>query len=339
MHAQSFRNQIAAADTKRNQLASDGRFLHFFRNHSYNPAVPLPLPAMNDDHDLAGSSPDATSFDDGPYPALKTFLLSRGVPRHKQTAEVAGLLGLAKTSVFRKFKGESSFSLPELKVIADHFATDVDTLRGLAPGHADRGPGGASTEAARLHLPGLPPQGQLQPGPALADDDVCDLVAVRIGEQWHVHAGSSPEVRGQVRHSIVSLRLASAPRPRVALLEDDDNAAAVVAMALEGEGMVVQTHKTSADLSASLARRPFQGYVIDWLLGAGTAEAAIRQIRAGQPSAPIAITTGALHTGAETEGSLIPFAEQFSVGIFEKPFRQAVLASYLRRGMTEPSPR
>lgn len=179
----------------------------------------------------------------------------------------------------------------------------------------------------------------MQPGPALAADDVCDLVAVRIGEQWHVHAGSSPEVRGHVRHGIASLRLTSAPRPRVALLEDDDNAAAVVAMALEGEGMVVQTHKTSADLSASLARRPFQGYVIDWLLGAGTAEAAIRQIRAGQPSAPIAITTGALHTGAETEGSLIPFAEQFSVGIFEKPFRQAVLASYLRRGMTDPSPR
>ncbi len=53
---------------------------------------------MNDDPDLAGSNPDATSLDDGPYPALKAFLLSRGVPRHKQTAEVAGLLGLAKTS-------------------------------------------------------------------------------------------------------------------------------------------------------------------------------------------------------------------------------------------------
>ena len=64
-----------------------------------------------------------------------------------------------------------------------------------------------------------------------------------------------------------------------------------------------------------------------------TAEAAIRHIRARQPKAPIAITTGALHTGAETEGSLIPFAEQFGVGIFEKPFRQAVLASYLRRGL------
>ena len=282
---------------------------------------------MNDDPDFPS--------EEGPYPALKAFLLSRGVPRHKQTAEVAGLLGLAKTSVFRKFKGESSFSLPELKVIADHFATDVDTLRGLATGHADRVTTGASPEPARLHLPGLPAHGQLQPGAVLAEDDVCDLVAVRLGEQWHVFAGDAPETRGPVRHGIASLRITSVPRPRVALLEDDDNAAAVVAMALDGEGMVVQTHKTPADLAASLARRPFQAYVIDWLLVGGTAEAAIRQIRARQPTVPIAITTGALHTGAETEGSLIPFAEQFSVGIFEKPFRQAVLASYLRRGMTE----
>jgi CheY-like chemotaxis protein len=287
---------------------------------------------MTDDHEPSSDSP---SSEDGPYSVLKAFLLSRGVPRHKQTAEVAGLLGLAKTSVFRKFKGESSFSLPELKVIADHFATDVDTLRGLAatPVAAGVGPAGP----ARLHLPGMPTHGMLQPGPALADDDICDLVAVRTDDHWEVHPAASPAVRGRVCHSVVSLRISSTPRARVALLEDDDNAAAIVAMALEGEGMVVQTYRTSADLVASLARRPCQAYVIDWLLGGGTAEEAIRQIRQRQPSVPIAITTGALHTGAETEGALIPFAEQFSAGIFEKPFRQAVLASYLRRGIAAPT--
>lgn len=288
---------------------------------------------MTEDPDLPGAAGDTSPLDDGPYPALKAFLLGRGVPRHKQTAEVAGLLGLAKTSVFRKFKGDSSFSLPELKVIADHFGTEVDTLRGLPAGHADRSAAGIGTETARLHLPGLPSQGHLQPGPVLADDDVCDLVAVRLAETWEVFSGNAPEVGGRVRHSVVSLRISSLPRPRVAVLEDDDNAAAVVALALEGEGMVVQAHRTSLDLLAAVGRRPCQAYVVDWLLGGDTAEAAIRQIRARQPNVPIAITTGALHTGAETEGSLIPFAEQFGAGIFEKPFRHAVLASYLRRGI------
>ena len=279
---------------------------------------------MTDDTDLASPA------DDGPYGALKAFLLVRGVPRHKQTAEVAGLLGLAKTSVFRKFKGESSFSLPELKVLADHFGTDVDTLRGQT-GAADRAGGGGS-ETATLHLPGLPATGQLQPGPLLADDDLCDLVAVKRGDRWEVHPGDAPGGRGLARHGVAWRRLAGPPRPRGALLEDDDNAAAVVAMALEAQGMVVQTFQASADLLAVVARRPFQGYVVDWLLGGDTAEAAIRQIRQRQPATPIAITTGALHTGAETEGTLIPFAESCSAGIFEKPFRHAVLASYLRRG-------
>jgi CheY-like chemotaxis protein len=287
---------------------------------------------MNDDHDPHGP------LDDGPYPALKAFLLGRGIPRHKQTAEVAGLLGLAKTSVFRKFKGESSFSQPELKVIADHFATDVDTLIGVSGSLAERSGSAGAPEPARLHVPGLPASGQLQVGPLLAPDDLCDLVAVRQADGWAVYPGDADATRGVPRHSIASLRISSAPRQRVALLEDDSNAAAVVAMALEGEGMVVHTYHAAADLVGSLDRRPCQAYVIDWLLGGGTAERAIRQIRARQPNVPIAITTGALHTGAETEGSLIPFAEAFSVGIFEKPFRQAVLASYLRRGMA-PAPR
>jgi len=188
---------------------------------------------MNDDPELHNP------LDDGPYPVLKAFLLSRGIPRHKQTAEVAGLLGLAKTSVFRKFKGESSFSQPELKVISDHFGVAVDTLLGVSGTRSERKGAGGAPESARVCLPGLPTHGQLLVGPALAEDDVCDLVAIRKADGWEVHPGHSSETHGQVRHSIASLCISSAPRQRVALLEDDSNAAAVVAMALEGEGMVV----------------------------------------------------------------------------------------------------
>ena len=286
---------------------------------------------MNDEPD----GHDSGVLDEGPYPHLKSFLLGKGVARHKQTAEIAGLLGLAKTSVFRKFKGESSFTLPELKTIADHFGTDVDTLRGHPPG-----PGAsrlasshAEMQSARLHLPGLPPQGQLIAGPPLDDGDVCDLVAVQRGSTWEVFPWGATELRGLPLNSVELLQLRAAPRHRVAVLEDDANAAALVGMALEGEGMTVHTYQEPASLITALAQRPYQAYVVDWLLGGSTAEAAIRAIRERQPTAPIVITTGAMHTGAETEGALIPFAELHGAGIFEKPFRQAVLASYLRRGI------
>jgi hypothetical protein len=82
--------------------------------------------------------PDFPSTDDGPYAALKAFLLSKGLARHKQTGEIADLLALAKTSVFRKFKGDSSFSSLELKIIADHYGTTVGILRGLSDFEQDQ---------------------------------------------------------------------------------------------------------------------------------------------------------------------------------------------------------
>ena len=294
---------------------------------------------MNHDTESTGAPHDPGPVDDGPYGHLKAFLLGKGVPRHKQTAEVAGLLGLAKTSVFRKFKGESSFTLPELKVIADHFGTDVDTLRGTGQSGATRS-SASGLEPALVHIPGMPASGQLLAGAALTPGDVCDLVAVRGHMGWEVYPRGAPELAGHTGYAVASLRVSALPRQRIALLEDDTNAAAVVALALETQGMVVQIFQEPTALIAALAQRPYQGYVIDWLLGGSTtAAAAIREIRLRQPNAPIAITTGALHTGAETEGSLIPLAERWAAGIFEKPFRQAVLASYLRRGIAEAESR
>ncbi len=156
---------------------------------------------------------------------------------------------------------------------------------------------------------------------------------VRTDEGWQVHPRGAAALLGQDGHAVASLRVSALPRHRIALLEDDSTAAAVVALALQTQGMVVHTYQEPDALIAALAQRRYQAYVVDWLLGGSTAAAAIREIRQRQPEAPIAITTGALNTGAETEGALIPLAEHWAAGIFEKPFRQAVLASYLRRGI------
>jgi CheY-like chemotaxis protein len=273
--------------------------------------------------------------DDGPYPHLKTFLLSKGIARHKQTGELAGLLGLAKTSIFRKFKGDSSFTLPELKTIADHFGTDVETLRGVASNEAEKS--GSTLEAARVNIQGLPALAEIEVGLALQTDDVCDLVAIKRSSLWDVFLWGAPELRGHAQHSIKSLKLSALPHPRIAVLEDDPGVASLTRNYLESEGMVTHVYEESNTLIKAIGHRPYQGYVVDWILGGGTAQAAIEAIRALQTHAPIAITTGALNTGKETEGELIPFAERLGAGIFEKPFRHAVLASYLRRGMATDS--
>jgi CheY-like chemotaxis protein len=286
------------------------------------------------------ASPESTQIEPlDPYAHLRAFLFSKGVARHKQTAEIAGLLGLAKTSVFRKFKGDSAFTLLELKTIAEHFASDVDTLLGSGvPENASKASTISALEPARVNMNGRSLNALLTVGAALKPEDVCDLVALKINHSWEIFAQNDPELKShtsQTHYSIESLQMSAAPYPCVALLEDDATAAAVLSMALQNEGMVVHTYTHAQALISAIAQRTYQGYVIDWLLGDDTAAGAIQAIGRLATQAPIAITTGALNTGVETEGSLIPFAERVGAGIFEKPFRHAVLASYLRRSMTK----
>jgi CheY-like chemotaxis protein len=271
--------------------------------------------------------------DDEPYAPLKAFLLRAGVPKHKHTSELTDLLGLAKTSVFRKLKGDSSFTLAELKVIAEHYNTDVGTLRGLPPEAAHTTASAPLLESAQLHIAGLPSKGEILVGAELAPEDICQLVAIKRHSLWEVFDHRAPELQGQIKYSIESLRIRSLPHQRIAVLEDDRNMADSVRGALEQENMVVHTYEDASVFMQAIRQRPYQGYVIDWILGGSTAQQAIETIRAQQIHAPIAITTGAMQTGAETEGQLVPFAEQVDAGIFEKPFRHKVLASYLRRGI------
>jgi CheY-like chemotaxis protein len=280
--------------------------------------------------------PDAPTADDGPYAALKAFLLSKGIARHKQTGEIADLLVLAKTSVFRKFKGESSFTSPELKTIADHYGSTVDILRGLATLQPEHLSAEHLPEPAQIHIAGIPSRGELVPGPALQSDDICDLIAVKLDNSWQVFTRGAPALQGHTLYSVASLRLSALPRPHIAILEDDPSAAALLQTWFDNAGMVAHTFENPDVFIAALAQRrtsSYAGYVVDWILGGSTAQSAIEAVRKQQPQAPIAITTGAMNTGVETEGQLIPFAERMGAGIFEKPFRTAVLASYLRRSM------
>ena len=59
---------------------------------------------------------------------LHEFLLARGIPRHKHSAELSIVLGVDRSTVFRKFKGGSAWSMADLKTVAGHYAISVEAL-------------------------------------------------------------------------------------------------------------------------------------------------------------------------------------------------------------------
>lgn len=261
---------------------------------------------------------------------VRALLTRRGVAIHKQGSELSSFLGVARSTIHRKFKN-GGWSAAELRAIAERWRGQVDDLLGAESTDAVS-PGGEL--AARVMVAGMPSSATLVVGPEMELGDVCDLVAVRPAGQWEVYAGGS-EPSDTARFGVRKLSFTALPRLRIALLEDDKLAADALADELmELGGVVVHKFHRPEELLSALRQRRYEAYVIDWLLGGGlTAEATILAVREQQKAVPIIVTTGAMALQADAEQQLIPFCERYRVGIIEKKFRAAVLLAHLRRDL------
>ncbi len=290
------------------------------------------MPNFSDHDALLYSDTDLDDSDDHVSLRVRNLLTKRGIPIHKQGSELSQFLGVARSTIHRKFKN-GGWSAAELRAVAEYWRGDLDELLGTH--EIESGLGGISGEiSAKILIKGLPAQALLVLGPPLDPEDLCDLVAVHPAGYWEVYTGGM-EPTDTPRYSIRKLTFSASPYIRIALLEDDKLAADALAEELNQLGGVsVSKFYQAHDLVAALHQRRFDAYVIDWLLGGGeTAEATIVAIRNLQKKAPIIVTTGALALQADTEQHLLPFCEQHQAGIIEKKFRAAVLLSQLRRDL------
>lgn len=261
---------------------------------------------------------------------VRELLTRRGVAIHKQGSELSAFLGVARSTIHRKFKN-GGWSAAELRAIAERWRGNVEDLLGSSDA-AEAASLGADIQA-RVHIAGMPSTAQLTVGPELDSSDACDLVAVNSAGQWEVHQGGT-EPPSATRYSIRKLTFSAMPRLKIALLEDDRLAAdALTDELVELGGVVVHKFHQPDELIQALKQRRYQAYVIDWLLGGLTAESAILAVREQQKNAPIVVTTGAMALQADAEQQLIPFCERHRVGIIEKKFRAAVLLAHLRRDL------
>ncbi|MFN9708751.1 MAG: helix-turn-helix domain-containing protein [Burkholderiales bacterium] len=290
------------------------------------------MPTFSDHDALLYSDTDPEDSDDHVSLRVRNLLTKRGVPIHKQGSELSHFLGVARSTIHRKFKN-GGWSAAELRAVAEHWRCDLDELLGVH--EIESGQSGSSGEiSAKVLIKGMPSQAVLLLGFILDPDGQCDLVAVNPAGHWEVYIGGS-EPQNIPRYSVRKLTFSAHPYMRIALLEDNQLAADALAEELtELGGVSVHKFYRAHELIASFKHRRFDAYVVDWLLGGGeTAEATILAIRNLQKKAPIIVTTGALALQADTEQHLLPFCEQHQVGIIEKKFRAAVLLSQLRRDL------
>ena len=271
---------------------------------------------------------------DGPAePAIsvnvRRFLVSHGVKEHNHASEIARIINVDRSQSYRRLKGDVAWSHTDLRAIAHHFGAVDDHL--LPHHHLARvAHQGAEAVPAAIRVAHLPPTGLLVPGAELAPGESSDLVAIRVGTNWEIHVDGD-EPLGARRHAIEALTLRSHPHLQVALLEDDTRAAEALVEAFRPLGIAATPYADSATLRAAIAHRRFDAYVLDWLLGDGTAAPIVEEIRLHRAHIPILVVTGALMADSEMEQSLLALSAQWNFSTLDKPVRPMNIANALKQ--------
>jgi CheY-like chemotaxis protein len=260
---------------------------------------------------------------------VRRLLLSHGVKEHNHASEIARIIDVDRSQSYRRLKGDVAWGHTDLRAIARHFGAADDHLlpRDDLARIANQGP---EALPAVIRVAHLPPTGLLVPGAELAAGESSDLVAIRVGAGWEIHVDGDEPI-GARRHAIEALTVRSHPHLQVALLEDDTRAAEALVEALRPLGIVAAPYVDSASLRTAIAQRRFEAYVLDWLLGDGTAAGIVEEIRRHRAHVPILVVTGALMADSEMEKSLLALSAQWNFSTLDKPVRPMNLANALKQ--------
>ncbi len=257
--------------------------------------------------------------------AIRSLLNRHGVASSRHVTLVAEILGFGYTPVHRRMKGEVAWELEEIQKVAAHFGESLASV--FAPGLVEE-----SVSALLLvndaRIPCL-----LLPGRVVRDSRPNSLVAVEVGSQWFVaspaQAGAGPW------YEVQSLQIArEADRAsRIAILDDDPDEAAGIAEYFLGQNCEAHSFTDVATLIAHMKLRPFDAFVIDWVLDEGSALELVGMIRADDRDCPIAILSGKVEADVSVESAVAEALSTYKLMFFQKPTRLALIASQLLRAL------
>ena len=97
-------------------------------------------------------------------------------------------------------------------------------------------------------------------------------------------------------------------------------------------GFEATAFATEAQCEAALQFDSFDGYVIDWVLATGTAEALVAKLRGQSATCPIALLTGKAGSKEFDEKALVAAIEQHGLLFLQKPVTASLAASQFSAG-------
>ncbi|CAH2924010.1 MAG: Response regulators consisting of a CheY-like receiver domain and a winged-helix DNA-binding domain [uncultured Paraburkholderia sp.] len=264
-------------------------------------------------------------------------LMSRhGIGKRQQTTELCRILDLSFSQGHRKLRGNSPWTLSQIKKVAEVYGEPAAQLFGAQS--LDPGMIGAIAQEAVFCIGAIELPCTAWVGAALEPGSRPEFVAYSKLGQWRVarHDGALYQSAYEVHKIEIYPRRAETDKPTIAVV-DDQASADNLRDYLERSGFAAVAIYGLAAFAEQLQTQVFDGIVIDWLFGSQTSAAAIRAVRASEnPDAPIFVLTGELLTGKASESEISQVIRNYDVACYEKPARMAILVADLSKRLNRP---
>jgi CheY-like chemotaxis protein len=272
---------------------------------------------------------EATSPDSIAVAERVRELMSRhGIGKRQQTTELCRILDLSFSQGHRKLRGNSPWTLSQIKKVAEVFGEPAAQLFGAQS--LDPGMVGAIAQEAVFSVGAVELACTAWVGAALEPGSRPEFIAYSKQGQWRVtrHDGALYQSAYEVHKIEIYPRRGEVDKPLIAVVDDDHASADNLRDYLERSGFAAVAIYGLAAFQDQLQTQVFDGVVIDWLFGNQTSAAAIRAVRASEnPDAPLFVLTGELLTGKASESEISEIIRNYNVACYEKPARMAILVA------------
>ena len=263
---------------------------------------------------------------------VREVMSRHGIGKRQQTTELCRILGLSFSQGHRKLRGNSPWTLSQIKKVAEAFGEPAAQLFGAQS--LDPGMVGAIAQEAVFSIGAIDLACTAWVGAELEAGSRPEFIAFSKLGQWRVvrHDGALYQNAFEVHKIEIYPRRAETDKPLIAVVDDDQASADNLRDYLEHSGFCAMAFYGLSAFSEALQTQVFDGVVIDWLFGTQTSAAAIHTVRASEnPDAPIFVLTGELLTGKASESEISDVIRNFDVACYEKPARMAILVADLSK--------
>jgi ActR/RegA family two-component response regulator len=261
---------------------------------------------------------------------VRSLFERKGIAKRRHAATISTYLHLSPSQAHRKMKGESPWTLAQIKEIATAFD--------IAPAELFQ----AVDDTQNLDYLGQ--RATLVVG---HDELICIakigsevdaeepstlFVAVQTQEQWRVYrTGQAPAGRlYHVEKIEIEGRRPMPDRPVIAILDDNASAADELARSLRKRDFLTIPFYSIDTMLDAVDKTCFSGFILDWMIGSETARRCIEAIRVTHGTdVPIVVLTAYMgHAGHATTIAEMMTRHKI-IGPYEKPARAPVIAAAL----------